>query len=59
MARSCNSIRRLTIVYPLDYARTRLASDVGSGKKTFNGLGTMRWRANNSGASPSGLNKYA
>ncbi|KAI8893150.1 mitochondrial carrier domain-containing protein [Globomyces pollinis-pini] len=26
------------IVYPLDYARTRLASDVGSGKKTFNGL---------------------
>ncbi|KNC74879.1 ADP,ATP carrier protein [Sphaeroforma arctica JP610] len=29
----------LTIVYPLDYARTRLASDVGSGKRTFNGLG--------------------
>lgn len=29
----------LTFVYPLDYARTRLASDVGSGKKTFNGLG--------------------
>ncbi|KAI8898917.1 mitochondrial carrier domain-containing protein [Globomyces pollinis-pini] len=28
----------LTFVYPLDYARTRLASDVGSGKKTFNGL---------------------
>merc|ERR1711967_127385 len=28
----------LTIVYPLDYARTRLASDVGSGKKTFSGL---------------------
>lgn len=28
----------LMIVYPLDYARTRLASDVGSGKKTFNGL---------------------
>merc|ERR1712203_484127 len=28
----------LGIVYPLDYARTRLASDVGSGKKTFNGL---------------------
>merc|ERR1711937_648213 len=28
----------LCIVYPLDYARTRLASDVGSGKKTFNGL---------------------
>merc|ERR1712113_1094879 len=29
----------LTIVYPLDYARTRLASDVGSGKKSFTGLG--------------------
>merc|ERR1712080_396570 len=28
----------LTIVYPLDYARTRLASDVGSGKRAFNGL---------------------
>jgi solute carrier family 25 (adenine nucleotide translocator) protein 4/5/6/31 len=29
----------LCVVYPLDYARTRLASDVGSGKGTFNGLG--------------------
>ena len=29
----------LCIVYPLDYARTRLASDVGSGKRVFNGLG--------------------
>merc|ERR1719171_3511548 len=28
----------LTIVYPLDYARTRLASDVGAGKKQFEGL---------------------
>ena len=28
----------LTIVYPLDNAQTRLASDVGSGKKTFDGL---------------------
>jgi solute carrier family 25 (adenine nucleotide translocator) protein 4/5/6/31 len=28
----------LAIVYPLDYARTRLASDVGSGKAQFNGL---------------------
>jgi len=28
----------LCIVYPLDYARTRLASDVGGGKKTFSGL---------------------
>nr|AAI53798.1 LOC100126647 protein [Xenopus laevis] len=29
----------LCIVYPLDYARTRLASDVGSGARDFNGLG--------------------
>jgi len=29
----------LSFVYPLDYARTRLASDVGAGKKAFNGLG--------------------
>jgi solute carrier family 25 (adenine nucleotide translocator) protein 4/5/6/31 len=29
----------LTFVYPLDYARTRLASDVGKGKSTFSGLG--------------------
>merc|ERR1712194_302661 len=28
----------LTIVYPLDYARTRLASDVGSGTPQFSGL---------------------
>eukprot|EP00397_Hematodinium_sp_SG-2012_P021642 GEMP01022370.1.p1 GENE.GEMP01022370.1~~GEMP01022370.1.p1 ORF type:complete len:303 (-),score=54.19 GEMP01022370.1:1532-2440(-) len=28
----------LCIVYPLDYARTRLASDVGVGKRDFNGL---------------------
>lgn len=28
----------LTIVYPLDYSRTRLVSDVGLGKKTFSGL---------------------
>jgi len=28
----------LLIVYPLDYARTRLASDVGAGKQQFNGL---------------------
>merc|ERR1712110_661254 len=34
MAGACS----LTIVYPLDYARTRLASDVGAGKKQFNGL---------------------
>jgi solute carrier family 25 (adenine nucleotide translocator) protein 4/5/6/31 len=29
----------LLIVYPLDYARTRLAADVGTGKRDFNGLG--------------------
>merc|ERR1712178_39998 len=29
----------LTIVSPLDYARTRLASDVGSGERAFTGLG--------------------
>ncbi|KAI8915563.1 mitochondrial carrier domain-containing protein [Gorgonomyces haynaldii] len=28
----------LSFVYPLDYARTRLASDVGKGKRQFNGL---------------------
>jgi len=28
-----------TICYPFDFARTRLASDVGSGKKTFDGIG--------------------
>merc|ERR1712056_25108 len=34
----------LCIVYPLDYARTRLASDVGSGKKTFTGLYDCMYR---------------
>lgn len=28
-----------TICYPFDFARTRLASDVGKGKKTFDGIG--------------------
>ena len=28
----------LLIVYPLDYARTRLASDVGTGQRQFSGL---------------------
>jgi solute carrier family 25 (adenine nucleotide translocator) protein 4/5/6/31 len=28
----------LLLVYPLDYARTRLASDVGTGKQMFRGL---------------------
>merc|ERR1712066_1099864 len=35
----CAAASSLCIVYPLDYARTRLASDVGSGKKSFSGLG--------------------
>jgi len=34
----------MCIVYPLDYSRTRLASDVGSGKKTFSGLGDCMYR---------------
>jgi len=34
----------LCIVYPLDYARTRLASDVGKGKKTFSGLWDCMYR---------------
>jgi len=34
----------LCIVYPLDYARTRLASDVGSGQKAFNGLGDCLYK---------------
>merc|ERR1711970_1352882 len=34
----------LCIVYPLDYSRTRLASDVGSGKKTFTGLGDCMYK---------------
>ncbi|KAJ3260842.1 hypothetical protein HK103_007405 [Boothiomyces macroporosus] len=28
----------LTVIYPLDYARTRLAADVGTGKRQFSGL---------------------
>ena len=28
----------LTIVYPVDYARTHLTSDVGYGRKAFDGL---------------------
>jgi solute carrier family 25 (adenine nucleotide translocator) protein 4/5/6/31 len=35
----CAGVGSLTIVYPLDYARTRLASDMGQGsEKAFNGL---------------------
>jgi solute carrier family 25 (adenine nucleotide translocator) protein 4/5/6/31 len=39
----------LTIVYPLDYARTRLASDVGSGNPQFSGLGDCLMKTINSG----------
>jgi solute carrier family 25 (adenine nucleotide translocator) protein 4/5/6/31 len=34
----------LMLVYPLDYARTRLASDVGTGKRDFKGLGDCLWK---------------
>jgi solute carrier family 25 (adenine nucleotide translocator) protein 4/5/6/31 len=34
----------LMFVYPLDYARTRLASDVGSGRRDFKGLGDCLWK---------------
>jgi len=39
----------LTIVYPLDYARTRLASDVGSGNPQFEGLGDCLMKTIKSG----------
>jgi len=39
----------LSIVYPLDYARTRLASDVGSGTPQFNGLGDCLMKTINGG----------
>merc|ERR1712078_424456 len=45
----------LSIVYPLDYARTRLASDVGSGKKTFNGLGDCLMKTAKGPQGPLGL----
>merc|ERR1712188_117816 len=45
----------LCIVYPLDYARTRLASDVGSGKKTFNGLGDCLKKTATSSGGPMAL----
>jgi solute carrier family 25 (adenine nucleotide translocator) protein 4/5/6/31 len=37
-----------TICYPFDFARTRLASDVGKGKKTFNGIGDCIMKTVNS-----------
>jgi solute carrier family 25 (adenine nucleotide translocator) protein 4/5/6/31 len=45
----------LCIVYPLDYARTRLASDVGSGKKTFTGLGDCLKKTATGPQGPAGL----
>mmetsp|Transcript_25264 Transcript_25264/g.44852 ORF Transcript_25264/g.44852 Transcript_25264/m.44852 type:complete len:303 (+) Transcript_25264:28-936(+) len=45
----------LCIVYPLDYARTRLASDVGSGKRAFNGLGDCLMKTATGPAGPLGL----
>merc|ERR1719181_2421151 len=45
----------LTIVYPLDYARTRLASDVGSGKAQFNGLMDCLTKTASGPAGPMGL----
>jgi len=45
----------LTIVYPLDYARTRLASDVGSGKAQFNGLMDCLTKTASGPAGPLGL----
>jgi len=45
----------LTIVYPLDYARTRLASDVGSGKAQFSGLMDCLTKTASGPAGPLGL----
>merc|ERR1711998_447134 len=45
----------LTIGYPLDYARTRLASDVGSGKRAFNGLGDCLMKTAKGPSGPMGL----
>jgi len=45
----------LCIVYPLDYARTRLASDVGGGKKTFSGLGDCLKKTATGPMGPMGL----
>jgi solute carrier family 25 (adenine nucleotide translocator) protein 4/5/6/31 len=45
----------LCIVYPLDYARTRLASDVGGGKKTFSGLGDCLVKTAKGPQGPAGL----
>lgn len=45
----------LCFVYPLDYARTRLASDVGSGKRDFKGLGDCLVKTASGPKGPLGL----
>jgi len=45
----------LCFVYPLDYARTRLASDVGGGKKQFNGLSDCLIKTSKGKMGPLGL----
>merc|ERR1712159_565162 len=45
----------LCFVYPLDYARTRLASDVGGGKKQFNGLSDCLIKTSSGPKGPLGL----
>ena len=42
-------------MYPLDYARTRLASDVGAGKRAFTGLGDCLKKTATGPAGPLGL----
>jgi solute carrier family 25 (adenine nucleotide translocator) protein 4/5/6/31 len=39
----------MCLIYPLDFARTRLATDVGDGKQTFSGITdclVKTWKAN-------------
>lgn len=45
----------MCIVYPLDFARTRLASDVGSGKKTFSGIGDCLYKTATGPQGPAGM----
>jgi len=45
----------LCIVYPLDYARTRLASDVGSGKRDFKGLADCLYKTSKGPKGPLAL----
>jgi len=45
----------LCIVYPLDYARTRLASDVGTGKRDFKGLADCLYKTSKGPKGPLAL----